>query len=199
MTSIKTIFIFSIVILFSCNTQTEKREKWIREHSHGIALSDTLNYNDLEFLDDLLKDKRIVFLGESGHGVAEYTLLKSRVIRYLHEKLDFNVLAFEVNSADAFAANYYNSFTNADSTIYNSISTLWHVEEIVPLFNYIIASHNSKDPIFVQGVDLTQSNASCAFSEFLYNLIHPEDPEYAEEIKYKDSLFSARGVAKFTN
>jgi len=53
----------------------------------------------------VLKDKRIVFLGENAHGVSEFTTMKARLIRYLHEELGFDVLAFESNVADAYAAN----------------------------------------------------------------------------------------------
>jgi erythromycin esterase len=189
--------IFSI-ILISCESETEKWSEWIQDNSHGIALNDTSNYEDLQFLGDILGEKRIVFLGESGHGVAEYTILKSRIIKYLHEELDFDILAFESNSADAFAADYFGSYSNADSTIYNSISTLWHVEEIVPLFRFINSTHSANDPLIVQGVDITQSNGSYAFSKFLYQLILPIDPFYARELKYKDSIFSAQGVKRWT-
>lgn len=192
-----------IVILFSisliaCQSKTEKWKGWIQENSHGIALSDTSNFEDLSFLKEILKDKRIVFLGESGHGVAEYTILKSRLIRFLHEEMDFNVLAFESNAADAFAADYFNSYTNVNSSIYNSISTLWHVEEIIPLFQFIDASHLTNDPLIVQGIDITQSNGGYAFSRFLFQLIFPLDSIYAKEIMNKDSTFSAQGVRKWT-
>lgn len=186
------------IMFTSCQSRTKKWSEWMVENSNGIALSDTTNYQDLDFLRDILKEKRIVFLGESGHGVAEYTILKSRIIRYLHEDLGFDVLAFEANSADAFAADYFNSYSNVDSTIYNSISTLWHVEEIVPLFRYINSTHSTNDPLIVQGVDITQSNGSYAFSRFLYEQIFAMDPSYAKEIRYKDSVFSAEGVRKWT-
>ena len=34
-------------------------------------------------------------LGESGHGVREFNLAKVRLIRFLHEEMGFDVLAFE--------------------------------------------------------------------------------------------------------
>lgn len=197
----KSLLIISLlfgIVMNSCKTKSEKWSEWVKDNSQGIALNDTSYYEDLQFLGDILREKRIVLLGESGHGVAEYTMLKSRIIRYLHEELDFDILAFEANSADAFAADYFGSYSNVDSTIYNSISTLWHVEEIVPLFRYINATHTTDDPLLVQGVDITQSNGSYAFSKFLYYLIQPIDPLYAEEIRHKDSLFSAEGVRKYT-
>lgn len=186
------------VALISCESKTENSSAWIQQNSNGIALSDTTSYQDLEFLKGILKEKRIIFLGESAHGVAEYTILKSRLIRYLHKELDFDILVFESNSADAFAADYFDSYTNVDSTVYNSISTLWHVEEIIPLFRYIKATHSTNNPLILQGVDITQSNGSYAFSKFLYRLIFPIDSIYAKEIKRKDSIFSALGVRKWT-
>lgn len=198
MKNLRNIIMMFCITLISCQTKTEKWKNWTRENSFGIALSDTVNFNDLQFLEKILKDKRIVFLGESGHGVAEYTILKSRIIKYLHEELDFDVLTFESNSADAFATDYFNTYTKVDSTIYNSISTLWHVEEIVPLFEYINSTHSTNDPLIVQGVDITQSNGSYTFSKFLNKLILPLDSLYATEIKYKDSIFSAQGVRRWT-
>lgn len=64
------VILFSISLI-SCQSKTEKWKGWIQENSHGIALSETSNFEDLSFLKEILKDKRIVFLGESGHGVAE--------------------------------------------------------------------------------------------------------------------------------
>lgn len=61
-------------------------------------------YSDLAFLQPILADKRIVSLGEASHGATEYNSVKVRLIKYLHEKLGYNVIAFESNLADAAAA-----------------------------------------------------------------------------------------------
>lgn len=53
------------------------------------------NFSDLEFFKDKLKDKKIILLGESGHGDGTTFEAKTRLIKFLHEKLDYNVLAFE--------------------------------------------------------------------------------------------------------
>ncbi|WP_128896869.1 hypothetical protein [Longirhabdus pacifica] len=81
------LFICMVVLLSSCTEQevTDTEDKNIIDHEEettevnetneiqSISL-DSTDYSDLEFLKDVLKDKRIVMLGESSHGVSEYNL-----------------------------------------------------------------------------------------------------------------------------
>jgi erythromycin esterase len=53
------------------------------------------DFSDLAPLADFVGNRRIVLLGESGHGVAEFNHLKVRLVKYLHEELGFDVVAFE--------------------------------------------------------------------------------------------------------
>jgi erythromycin esterase len=173
-------------------------QQWIKNNSHAISITDTNSFQDLAFLNEVLKDKNIVFLGENSHGVSEFTLLKSRMIRYLHQELGFDVLAFETNAADAYAANLILPSTDALTSIYNSISTLWHVDEIVPLFTYIKGTYATKNPLNIAGIDITMSNGSYSFSRLLYDLISPVNSTYAKEVLKSDSIFSRSGVRGWT-
>jgi len=163
-----------------------------------MELSTTADFNDFNFLKEILRDKRIVFLGENSHGVSEFNSLKSKLIRYLHEELDFDIVAFECNAGDAFAANLEYPYENADAALFHSVSTFWHVQENISLFEYINQSRLSSNPLHVAGIDITQSNGSYAFSRFLKSLISPVNPVYAENARYTDSLFTAFGVRKWT-
>jgi len=173
-------------------------DKWIKSNSYGLALSDTSNYQDLSILKKILKNKNIVFLGENSHGVSEFTLLKSRMIRYLHDSLGFDVLAFESNAGDAYYANSKIKTSDIQTSVYNSLSSLWHTEEIVPLFNYVKRTHLTKSPLIISGVDFITSNGSYSFSRFLYELIFPINPGYAKEVRETDSLVTRAGVRGWT-
>ncbi|MGJ3235843.1 hypothetical protein [Marivirga sp.] len=194
-------FLFVLVLLsVQCEFPKESNDwtTWINENAQSIKLSNSDNYEDLEFLHDILKDKKVVFLGESAHGVSEYNTLKLRIIRYLHEEMNFNVLAFECNAGDAFAVNLEYPFGDAKTALYNSISTFWHVEENILLFEYINQKSLTDNKLSIAVIDITLSNGSYAFSRFLESLIEPIDPAYAEEVRKGDSLFLALGLRKWT-
>lgn len=68
---------------------------WVRQNSRPIRSLTSDDYQDLQFLKPLLEGKRIVQLGESGHGVAEFNLAKVRLTKFLHKEMGFDVIAFE--------------------------------------------------------------------------------------------------------
>ncbi|WP_051217383.1 hypothetical protein [Paenibacillus assamensis] len=61
-------------------------------------------FDDLQMLKPLLQSKRIVYLGESTHGAAQFNSVKTRLIQFLHQEMRYNVLAFESGLGDVTAA-----------------------------------------------------------------------------------------------
>ena len=90
--------------------QTEPPAEWVayvQAQAHPLQSIDPLNtdYSDLAFLAPLLQGRNIVELGESGHGVAEFSQTKIRLIKYLHEQLGYDVMAFESSILSTYLAN----------------------------------------------------------------------------------------------
>lgn len=102
-----------------------------------IPLGDSLNTSDLSFLKGKIKDKMIVSLGELDHGDGSTFKHKTTIIKYLHEEMGFNVIAFEAPFIELEMLNVYNKKISVDSTKKELYSIWAKVNETQELFNYI--------------------------------------------------------------
>lgn len=88
--------------LLSLNVFAQGIKKYVVENTKFISNIDPLSseYNDLEPIGAAIGDAQVVMLGEQDHGDAPALLAKIRLLKYLHEKKGFNVLAFESDFMD---------------------------------------------------------------------------------------------------
>lgn len=125
---------------FSVSARAASEEKywdsWIERHAQPLDASNASN-KDLRFLKKVLKGKRIVQLGETTHGAGEINATKVRMIKYLHEELGYDVLAFESGFPDTNASYLNMDQLTPKSTMKNSIYAVWHTEDVVELFDYM--------------------------------------------------------------
>ncbi|HSR43254.1 MAG TPA: hypothetical protein VLL48_13795, partial [Longimicrobiales bacterium] len=76
-----------------------------RSTGWAIGSLDGGDPSDLAFLQDVIGDRRIVQLGESGHGVAEFNRAKVGLIKFLHREMGFDVVAFESSLFECWRGN----------------------------------------------------------------------------------------------
>jgi erythromycin esterase len=131
-----------------------QQDTGFKDNFREIKSATSEDYSDLEFLKPLLKDKTVVSLGENFHRVAEYSSMKTRLIKYLHEELDFDVVMFESGVGDSFMA-----YDNADALtsremMESSIFPIWHSKETLELFDYIKQQKNTDNPLYLAGYDM---------------------------------------------
>ncbi|MGF7048265.1 erythromycin esterase [Paenibacillus sp. DS2015] len=136
-------------------------ESWTAEHAYKLESIQPVDdqegagqFKDLDMLKPLLHDKRIVFLGESSHGVSEFNLAKTRLIQFLHQEMGYNVLAFESSLGNTSLAYGKSVAQSAEQTMKESIFGVWWTKETLPLFDYIKTSQKTEQPLTLTGFDM---------------------------------------------
>lgn len=85
----------------------DHRVQWLRDNATRLRTIDPTDsdFADLAFLEDVLRDVRVVVLGESDNGGGSDVLAKTRLVRFLHERLGYDVIAFQAGIYSAAKAN----------------------------------------------------------------------------------------------
>ena len=154
---------------------TQQRLAWLEKNA--IKFKSTKfakrKHRDLEALKEKIGDARIVLLGEQTHGHGTSHRMKCRLIKFLHEEMGFNVLAWESHMTGCRQMD--EAFLNdADTQLIDLIDRgLYAVfgwpEQNRPLFEYIRDKRGGDNPIIQAGFDFQYSSNACQrnFAEFL--------------------------------
>lgn len=136
---------------------------WFSDNAKIIrSLGNTEDYSDLNFFTPLLAQKRIVLLGESSHGVREYSAAKIRLIRYLHEVQGFDRLAFEGGLFDCERAQALLEAGAAQDALRACLFGVWQTEALLDLFEYARETQATARPLRLTGFDVQASGARFA-------------------------------------
>lgn len=111
------------------------------------------DFSDLQFLKPLLEGKRVVQLGESSHGVAEFNLIKTRLIKFLHQELGYDVIAFENPLVHCYDADAAAVRLPAQMLMNHCVMGVWSNADVLPLFEYVKASRAGARPLTLAGFD----------------------------------------------
>ncbi len=166
---------------------------WVEANNEPIRSLTHSDYADLEFLRPLLEDRRVVQLGESGHGVREFSQVKVRLIKYLHERLGFDVIAFESSIFECFLADGSVGVERAIDVLDSCAFPVWRTQEVLELFEYLERTRSSARPLRLAGFDTQISSRSMSVRrpEFLGEMVGRVDPEYGVRVQAMDIEFLA--------
>lgn len=151
------------------NETLQEWKNWVNDHAYSLTSIQpekleqqkipSSNFEDLEMLKPLLHDKRIVFLGESSHGAAEFNLAKTRLIQFLHQEMGYNVLAFESGLGNVMNAQGQIDKQAAEETMKDAIFGVWWTKETLPLFDYVKKTQSTEQPLVLAGFDIQPQGA----------------------------------------
>lgn len=120
---------------------------WLENNLHPLksCSPNEESDDDLKILGQLIKDSKVVALGEVTHGSSEIYQMKHRIIKYLAEKKNFDVFSLEVDMAKAYNINKYTKDGKGD--LKNLLDSLffwtWNTQEMFD-FGEWMKSYNSQ-------------------------------------------------------
>lgn len=145
-----------IFTLVGCGAQDKRNTSIFQSKKNELYASNEI---DFERIRAWVKDKRIVALGESTHGLDAFYTMKSEIVQFLHEDLGYEVLAIEGGFADINLAWLDLDNLSARALRNKTLFGNFICQEIEPLFQHIKEKANSQSPLLYTGFD-TQTSGS---------------------------------------
>jgi erythromycin esterase len=157
------LFILVAVVLFSCvpekssPTQSDKSDpqvnpeskNWIVDNAHELYSADDVGmYYDLMPLISLIGNSRIVALGEATYGTHECSRMKLRILDFLVNEMDFNVVLFGSDYPESARISDFINSGNGDvrEILYSLLwwrtqikdnNLFWISQEVADMINWI--------------------------------------------------------------
>ncbi len=122
------------------NFAQNKVVDWIDQNAIAIqTVNPESDNNDLLPLIEILKDKRIVALGEATHGTKEFFQMKHRMMKFLAEEMGFTLFGIEANFSECEAINNYilNGEGNPKEALEGIYFWTWNTMEVLDMIEWM--------------------------------------------------------------
>lgn len=186
--------VLSLIFIFSQSVAQKRLEKYVVKNLKPInsIQSDFADDSDLEEISKAIGDSRIVMLGEQNHGDGAAFVAKTRLVKYLHEKKGFKVLAFE---SDFFALNHGWEVTAKERksiqeflrfNVYPYWSRCKDMDNL--LYDYIPNTHQTENPLQIAGFDnqLYMRFSRDSLRSYLTGYLKKEQVAFADSEEYEN-------------
>lgn len=147
--------------------------------SYAIPLT---NPYDFSFSDSILKDKRIIIMGEKGHADGSTFKIRTAFIKYLSQKFGFNVVGLE--TFGFILSNTFYPQEKSDKLSQVDITTDWNFlwSNTVECQPFVEAVNQRKIEVF--GFDIIQTQ-SLSTIDSLQALVYKFNPRISQDIDWE--------------
>lgn len=137
--------------------EPDPRVAWLRDHAVELSTiePDGAELEDLEPLKEILDGVRVVMLGEATRGDGSTFLAKTRLIRFLHREMGFDVLALECDfSSCQRAGEALRAGTSPGEALTGGPMALYtESAQFQPLLDWVADPPDGERPLVLAGID----------------------------------------------
>ena len=175
-------------------TQSDSTKvKWVTDNAFPVKSIDPNNedYTDLLPLQNIIKDTRVVMLGEATHGDGATFYAKQRLVRFLNEMMEFDVLAWEI---DFFTMEEMNFELKSGQPILPE--SIWGESGVMkPIYQYSRATLDTNRLLIHTGFDIVPSFKLDHYFNVLFRFIEKHHPKFVSspDLKVLGNFLNNRG------
>lgn len=150
--------IYIIIIFLFLSIQCKSQINSINEASFivkSIDINDE-DFSDLQALKEYIGDTRIVMMGETTHDDGSTLYARTRITKFLHQEMGFEVIALETGFYDAIITNMklqMDSVSIRDAKDHLIRGGWDRAKGAMEIFDYIKQSYKSDKPLHLSGFD----------------------------------------------
>lgn len=163
MVSSRLLWVLSGAFLFPMAARAEETGagsspvEWLKENAVKVRSVDPSDedFSDLLPLKEIIGNARVVQLGEPSHGDGTAFEAKVRLVKFLHQEMGFDVLAWESGFYDCWQMNRALRRKLSPAEVADrGVFSLWsQCRQVMPLFEYALKSQASPFPLEMAGFD----------------------------------------------
>ena len=156
---------------------SDEQLDWIR--NAAIPLTGSTpgeGYEDLRPLKNLVRNARIVALGEATHGTSEFFRMKHRILEFLANEMGFTIFSIEANMPEAYRVNDFVLTGQGDpkALLKGMYFWTWNTQEVLDMILWMRDFNQSgKGRIEFTGFDMQTPNVAM---QIVRDFCHRERP-----------------------
>lgn len=151
----------------------DDRVVWLQEHALRVdsVSPDHEDFTDLQPLKEMVGNARVIMLGEQSHGDGTTFLAKARLIKFLHQEMDFDVIAFESGLYNCRKAwEFMRDGEDPLAAFRRGVFGIWSLSaQVEPLADYLGEAVAAGRPLELAGFD-SQFGTSASSDFFVSDL-----------------------------